>query len=100
MTLKGHGLRRTDVVGAYHVRTLAPLMARTLPMYRMTPNSMLEGTVMVADEALSIGETAQCIKEAMECPPDPSVDLALVYPVSGHLAMRPNASFVELVSLL
>ena len=100
VTLKGHGLRRTGVVGAYHVRRLAPLMAHSLPMWKMTPDSEPEGTVMVTGEALSIGEMAQRIKEAMECPTDPSVDLAPVYPVSGHPTMRPDAGFVELVSLL
>ena len=58
MTLKGHGLCVTSVVGAYHVRRLAPLMARALLMYKMTPDSTPEGTVMVADEALSVNEMA------------------------------------------
>jgi len=65
----------------------------------MAPDSTPEGTVMVAGEALSIGEMAQCIKEGMVCPVDPSVDLALVYPVPGHPAMRSDMGFVELVSL-
>ena len=69
-------------------------------MYKMALNSTLEGTVMVTGEALSIGEMAQRLKEAMEFPTDPSVDLALMYPVSGHPAMRPDAGFVKLVSLL
>ena len=75
-------------------------MARALPMYKMTPDSTPKGTMMVVDETLSFGKTTQCIKEAMECPANPSVDLALVYPVPGHPAMRPNVGFVELVSLL
>ena len=99
-TLKGRGLRGTGVVGAYHVKRLAPLISRALPMYKITSDSVPKGTVMVTDEALSVGETAQCIKEAMECPADPSVDLALVYPVLGHPAMWPDVGFVELVSLL
>ena len=79
VTLKGHGLRGTSIIGAYHVRRLAPLMVCALLMYKMMPDSMPEGTVMVTGEALSIGKMAQCLKEAMECPTDPSVDLALVY---------------------
>ena len=75
-------------------------MAHALPMYKMTPDSMPEGTVMVAGEALSVGEIAQRMKEVMECLADLSVDLAAVYPVPGHPAMRPDTSFVELVSLL
>jgi len=95
-TLKGRGLHGTSIIGAYHVRRLAPLMACALLMYRMTSNSTPEGTVMVAGEALSVGEMAQCIKEVMECPTDPSVDLAPVYPVPGHPTMRPDVGLVEL----
>ena len=75
-------------------------MARALSMYKMMLDSMPDGTVMVAGEALNIGEMAQHIKEAMECLVDPSVDLALVYPVPGHPTMRPDVGFVKLVSLL
>ena len=42
-------------------------MARALLMYKMTPDSTPEGMVMVTDEALSVDEMAQRIKEAMEC---------------------------------
>jgi len=100
VTLKGHGLRGTGVIRAYHVRRLAPLMAHALPMYKMTSDSMPKGMVLVAGEALSVGEMAQRIKEAMECLADPSVDLSPVYPVPGHPAMWPDAGFVELVSFL
>ena len=98
--LKGHGLCRTSVIKVYHVRRLVPLMACALPMWKMTLDSTLKGTMMVVDEALSIGEMAQRLKEAIEFPTNPSVDLAPVYPVSGHPTMRPDAGFVELVSLL
>ena len=40
VTLKGHGLHGTGVVGPDHVKRLAPLMARTLPMWKMTPDSV------------------------------------------------------------
>ena len=75
MTLKGHSLHGTSIIGAYHVRRLAPLMVCALPMYKITPDSTPEGTVMVTGEALSIGEMAQRLKEVMEFPMDPSVDL-------------------------
>ena len=100
VTLKRRGLRGTDVIRAYHIRRLAPLMACALLMYKMTPNSTPKGTVMVAGKALSVGEMAQRLKEAMEFSMDPSVDLIPVYPVPGHPAMWPNAGFIELVSLL
>jgi len=57
-TLKGQGLCGTSIVGAYHVRMLMPLMARALPMYKMTLDIMPKGTVMVTGEALSIKEMA------------------------------------------
>ena len=98
--LKCHDLRGTGVIGAYHVRRLVPLMAHALPIYKMTLDSTPKGMVMVADEALSVGEMAQCLKEAMEFLMDPSVDLAPVYPIPRHLVMRSDTGFVELVSLL
>ena len=96
VTLKGHGLCGTGIVGAYHVRRLAPLMARTLLMWKMTSDSAPEGTVMVTGEALSISEMAQCTKEVMECP----VDLAPLYLVLGHPVMWSDVGFIKLVSLL
>ena len=55
-TLKHRGLHGIGVIGAYHVRRVASLMACALPMYKMTPDSTPEGTVMVVDVALSIGK--------------------------------------------
>ena len=75
-------------------------MAHALPMYKMTLDSTPKGMVMVAGEALSVGEMAQRIKEAMECLADLLVDLAPVYLVPRHPMMRPNAGFVELVNFL
>ena len=75
-------------------------MVHTLLMWEMTPDSMPEGTVMVAGEALSINEMAQHRKEVTECLADLSMDVALVYPIPWHPAMRSNAGFIELVSLL
>ena len=100
MTLKGHGLHGTNIIRAYHVRRLASLMARTLPMWKMTPDSAPVGTVMVAGEALSISEIAQCLMEGMECLADPSVDLAPVYLVPWHPMIRPDTGFIKLVSLV
>ena len=44
--LKIHGLRGAGVIGAYHTRRVAPLMARALPLYGMTPGAQLDGTVL------------------------------------------------------
>ena len=68
-------------------------MEHALPMYKMMPNLVPEGMVMVIGEALSVGEMAQCIKESMECSTDPSVDLALVYPIPGHPANAAGRGF-------
>ena len=37
--LKSHGLRGASVIRAYHVRRVALLMARALPLYGMTPSA-------------------------------------------------------------
>ena len=37
--LKTHGHHRADVIGGYHVRRVAPLMSRILPLYGMTPGA-------------------------------------------------------------
>jgi hypothetical protein len=34
--LKNHSLHGTSVIGAYHARRVALLMARALPLYKMT----------------------------------------------------------------
>ena len=44
--LKNHGLRGAGVIEAYNVRRVAPLMAHTLPLYRMTPGVQLDGTML------------------------------------------------------
>ena len=36
--LMTHGLCGADVIGGYHARRVAPLMARVLPLYGMTPD--------------------------------------------------------------
>ena len=37
--LKTHGLQGSDIIGGYHARRVAPLMARVLPLYGMTPGT-------------------------------------------------------------
>jgi hypothetical protein len=55
-SLKERGLHRVSIIGVYHMRRLAPLMARALSMYQMMPQSSPDGTVMLAGDALSVGE--------------------------------------------
>ena len=44
--LKTHGLRMAGVIGGYHERRVAPLMAHVLPLYGMTPDAQLIGTTL------------------------------------------------------
>jgi hypothetical protein len=46
MHLKGHGPCGTGVIGAYHSRRVAPLMACALPLFGMAPGVWLEGTAL------------------------------------------------------
>ena len=93
-------MKGSGIIGAYHARRVAPLMARALPLYQMVPEASFEGTTL-ADEALPPSEVAQHIKEAME-PMKDSVGVVLnfVYPVSGHPPMRSEPRFVDFVSFL
>ena len=45
-SLRSHDLCGAGVIGAYHERRVAPLMARALPLYGMTPGAQLDGTVL------------------------------------------------------
>ena len=88
--LKVQGVKGSGIIGAYHVRRVAPLMALALPLYRMVPGESFEGTVL-ADEALAPSEVAQRIREAMEPTKDTSGSaLEPVYSVPGHPPMRPG----------
>ena len=97
-TLKDRGVKGSGIIGAYHARRVAPLMARALPLHQMVLGASLEGTVLV-DEALPPSEVVQHIKEAME-PSKDTADVALdfVYPVPGHPPMRPEPGFIDFVS--
>jgi len=98
--LKGRGVKGSGIIGAYHARRVAPLMARVLPLHRMTPGMSFEGTVLV-DEALPYSEVAQRVKEATEPTKDSAGRvLDIVYPVPGHPPMRPEPGFFEFVSPL
>jgi len=56
-TLKDRGVRGSGIIGAYHARRVAPLMARVLPLHQMVPGAPFEGTTLV-DEALPPSEVA------------------------------------------
>ena len=93
-------MKGSGIIGAYHARRVAPLMAHALPLYQMVPGASFEGTPL-ADEALPPSEVAQHIKEAMEPTKDSAgAVLDFVYPVLGHPPMRPELGFVDFVSFL
>ena len=56
-TLKDRGMKGSGIIGAYHARRVAPLMAHALPLHRMVPRVSFEGTVLI-DEALPPFEVA------------------------------------------
>ena len=83
-------MKGSGIIGAYHMRRVAPLMSHALPLYLMGPGASLEGMALV-DEVLPPSEVVQRIKEAMEYLKDTAgVVLDFVYPVPGHPLMRPK----------
>jgi hypothetical protein len=63
--LKENSVKGSDVIGAYHVRRVVPLMVHTFPLYRMAPSASLERMVLAVGSLINF-EIAQRIKEAME----------------------------------
>ena len=93
-------MKGSGIIGAYHARRVAPLMALALPLHQMVPGVLFEGTVLV-DEALPPSEVAQRIKEVMEPTKDSAGGiLDHVYLVLGHPPTRPELGFFDFVSFL
>jgi len=93
-------MKGSRIIGAYHMRRVAPLMARTLPLHQMALGASLIGTLL-AEGALPPSEVAQHIKEVME--PSRDVDdstLDFVYPVPGHPPMWLEPGYIAFVSFL
>jgi hypothetical protein len=63
--LRSGGVRGAGIIGAYHTRGVALLMARALPLYGMTPDVLPEGMVL-AQGPLCSSEIEQRIREAMD----------------------------------
>jgi hypothetical protein len=89
--LKGHGLCGVGVIGACHSRRVAPLMVCALPLFGMALGVRLEGMTL-AHGLLRNLDIQQHFREALE---EPDV----TFPVEGHLTMRPDTSFIDLVSI-
>ena len=80
-------MKGSGIIGAYHMRRVAPLMTCALPLHMMVPEVSLDGTAL-AEGALSPSEVAQHIKEVMEPSwDDVGAPLDFIYLVSGHPSM-------------
>jgi hypothetical protein len=96
--LKGTDVLRADVIRAYHIRKLASLMAKKLWMWEMMPDLVPEGTVMVFGKAITPNEVEDRLKDTLDRWTGQTVNLVIVYLVSGHPPMRSDAGFIELIS--
>ena len=47
--LKERGMKGSGIISAYHMRRVALLMARALPLHHMVPGASLKGTVLVIE---------------------------------------------------
>jgi hypothetical protein len=90
VNLKRHDLCSISVIGAYHSRRVAPLMACAIPLFGMGPGMRSKGTTL-AQGSLCDSEMMQCIREVLEEP-------EAVFLVEGHPAIRPDTGFVDLMS--
>jgi len=103
---KARGLSGSSVVGAYHARGVAPIMAQTLPLYRMAPGVDLSGTVL-AREAMRPSEIQQWLQEAFEGPllPHPDPQQSKMLPKAGAVAvvrafLPPDLAFLLVLFLV
>ena len=96
--LKENGLKGSSIIGAYHVRRVAPLMTRALPLYTMAPEALFDRTTLI-EGTLPNSKITQRIKEVMEpLRDDAGAALDFVDPVPGHPPMRPKSGCVVFVS--
>jgi hypothetical protein len=82
--LQSSDVHGASVIGAYHVRGVAPLMAHTLSVYEMTPDAPLEGTVHARGPYRN-GEIEQRIGVAMNVLGD-----MFKFLIPGHPVMCPD----------
>ena len=92
-------MKGSGVIGAYHIRRVAPLMTRVLLLYAMAPEKLFDGTTLT-EGVLPNSKIMQRIKEAMELSwEDAGAPLDFVYPMLGHPPMWPEPGHVVFVSL-
>ena len=93
-------MKGSGIIDTYHMRRVAPLMRRALPLHMMVPGVAFDGMALT-EGALSPSEVAQRIKEAMEPSQDnASTILDFVYPVSGNPPMWPEPGYINFISSL
>ena len=82
--LKENGLKGSNVIGAYHMRRVAPLMTCALSIYMMALEASFDGTSLT-EGTLPNSEITQRIKEAMEpLQDDAGAALDFIYLMPGH----------------
>jgi hypothetical protein len=82
--LRSGGVHGVCVIGAYHARGVAPLMAHALSLYEMAPNAPLKGTVLARGPYRN-SDIEQRIREATDV-----LDDTFRFPIPGHPVMRPG----------
>lgn len=90
--LRSGDIRGANIIGVYHARGVAALMAHTLMLYEMPLNAPREGTVLSRGPHCN-SEIEQRIREAMDV-----LDDTFEFLILGHPGMRPNVGSIELVS--
>ncbi|RLM73922.1 uncharacterized protein C2845_PM15G00290 [Panicum miliaceum] len=81
--LKESVLTGIGVIGTYHQKLVAPLMARSLPMYVMDPLLAYSGIMLTIGE-ISASEVRQHVLEAIDAK-------EVEYPVPGYPVMLPDS---------
>jgi hypothetical protein len=88
--LKLKGLTGAVVIGSYHQRRFAPLMARRLPMFKVTPAARVVGDTVMAEQPLADAEVTKRVRAAQGS--------SATWPIAGAPAMLPDSGAVDVVS--
>jgi len=92
--LQGGRFNGCGIVSAYHKRRIAPLMARTLPLYRIVVDTDLSGSMMSSEEIDEL-EIRRRLKETFEAPlPYPDPQQPVMLPDTGaHIFVCSDSQF-------
>lgn len=89
--LKELNVNGVVVVGSYHQRWYAPLMARSYPMYRMMPELRVVGDTVMASGLLPDEEVVAQLHRSLG-------PRAKDWVVPNHPEMHPSAAAIDVVS--